>query len=76
MEGDAVAASHRADISRTTNKVVSMLKASNHKGRWGEQRVSMYFLVARGNAGQRARRAAVRKKRSLLKMMGVSELCE
>ncbi len=71
-----VAASHRGvDNNRATNKVVSMLLKANKYNRWGEQRVSMYSLAARGNEGQKVRRAAVRKKRTLLKMMGVSELC-
>ena len=69
-----VAASHRVDISRTIHKV--MLKANMLKIKWGEQRASMYSLVAKGNAGQKVRRAAVRKKRTFMKMMGVSVLCE
>jgi hypothetical protein len=70
------AVSLRVDISRTTKKVVLMLKVNMQKRKWGEQRASMCSLVAKGNAGQKVRRAAVRKKRTFMKMMGVSVLCE
>ena len=69
-----MAGSLRVDISRTTKKVVLMLKVNIQKRKWGEQRASMYSLVAKGNAGQKVRRAAVRKKRTFMKMMGVSVL--
>jgi hypothetical protein len=51
-----------------------MFKANNNNRCLVGQRVSMFSLVARGSAGQRAKRAAVRKKRTIWwKMMtGVS----
>ncbi len=71
MEEGAV--SNRIDSNGTTNKVM-VLKANN-RCMEVEQRVSMYSLVARGSVAQKARKAVVRKRTSLLRMMVVSHIC-
>ena len=67
-----VVVSNRIDSNGTTTKV--MLKANN-RCMEVEQRVSMYSLVGRGNVAQKARRAVVRKRTSLLRMIMVSHFC-
>ena len=64
----------KIDSNGMASQIVSMLKANNLCKVEVEQRVSMYSLAGRASVGQKAKRAAVRKKRTLLKMTGVSTL--